>query len=315
MSIPSLVLDISSDDSASDRDGGRQVGVGNTEPPPPPGRGRKAQGWCFTINNPSIAGQALLDLVKSDSRVKYVVFSLEEGEQGTRHFQGYLYLNNTKSMNVVKEILGRKAHLEIARGNPKQNKEYCTKAPLDGPWEFGELPQKGKRSDLTDFIKEIREGRLTSFRAVVESDYASTGVRMMRQTDRLLQMYQRRTQKPTVEVYWGDSGTGKSKKAWEDHPDAYAKPDGIWWDNYNGEDVVIWDDFDDVKYPLQEWLKITDRYKVSGQIKGGFVALTWTKIIFTSNIDPKEWYPAAIQAHKEAIKRRIDKVEHFISPF
>ncbi len=45
-------------------------------------------------------------------------------------------------------------------------------------------------------------------------------------------------------MYWGVSGGGKSHKAWSENPEAYDKDDTKWWTGYNGQDVVIWDDFD-----------------------------------------------------------------------
>jgi len=32
--------------------------------------------------------------------------------------------------------------------------------------------------------------------------------------------------------YWGTTGTGKTQKAFKDHPHAYDKPCSKWWPNY-----------------------------------------------------------------------------------
>lgn len=92
---------------------------------------------------------------------------------------------------------------------------------------------------------------------------------------------------PVIKIYWGDSGTGKTRKATNDFPDAYilTKPnkDGnVWWDNYNGQKTIIFDEFYGwIPYDLL--LRVLDRYPLQVPIKGGFVQLLATTFIFTSN--------------------------------
>lgn len=114
---------------------------------------------------------------------------------------------------------------------------------------------------------------------------------------------------PEILIYWGDSGTGKTRKATEDNPDAYilSKPnkDGqVWWDGYQGEDCVIFDEF----YgwiPYDTLLRVCDRYPLRVPFKGGFHKLKATRIIFTSNKPWEEWYPGIDD--KSALKRRLDE--------
>ena len=41
---------------------------------------------------------------------------------------------------------------------------------------------------------------------------------------------------PEVWVFWGATGTGKSRRAFETWPDAYRKmTNDKWWDGYHGE--------------------------------------------------------------------------------
>lgn len=34
---------------------------------------------------------------------------------------------------------------------------------------------------------------------------------------------------------WGSTGAGKSRRAHEDYPEAYIKPQSKWWDGYQGQ--------------------------------------------------------------------------------
>lgn len=117
---------------------------------------------------------------------------------------------------------------------------------------------------------------------------------------------------PKIEIYWGDSGTGKTKKAVTDNPNAYilTKPNGnncIWFDGYEGQDTIIFDEFYGwVQYDLL--LRILDRYPLKLQVKGGFVECSATKFIFTSNKQWTDWYPNI--EDKSALERRIKEFGH-----
>lgn len=121
---------------------------------------------------------------------------------------------------------------------------------------------------------------------------------------------------PTIEIYWGESGTGKSKKAIEENPEAYilTKPNGngvIWFDGYEGQHTIVLDEFYGwVQYDLL--LRLLDRYPLKLQVKGGMVECAATKFIFTSNKPWDEWYPNVTD--RSALERRIrefGKVTHF----
>jgi len=107
--------------------------------------------WCFTINNYTFEEMdACINLP-----VEYKVFGFEVGKKGTPHIQGYLYHNDRISMKQLKKSIPR-AHLEKAKGSPQQNYDYCTK---DGEfYEFGNLPVKGKRTDLDKVIEMVYQG-------------------------------------------------------------------------------------------------------------------------------------------------------------
>lgn len=121
---------------------------------------------------------------------------------------------------------------------------------------------------------------------------------------------------PVISIYWGDSGTGKTKKALSEEPDAYilTKPHSngcVWFDGYYDQKCIIFDEFYGwVPYDLL--LRILDRYPLRLQIKGGDVQLQATKFIFTSNKEWREWYPNV--DNLSALERRIREfgsVTHF----
>lgn len=87
----------------------------------------------------------------SDDAV-YVIAGFEKGSKKQRdHIQGYVYFTNAKSLARVKKYLPR-AHLEIAKGTPKQNIEYCSKE--GSVWTNGVPPLQGSicRDKLMDIM-------------------------------------------------------------------------------------------------------------------------------------------------------------------
>jgi len=115
----------------------------------------------------------------------------------------------------------------------------------------------------------------------------------------------------TCHVFWGKSGTGKSRRAWEEAGmDAYSKdPRSKFWDGYNGEENVVIDEFRggiDVAHLLR-W---TDRYPVRVEIKGSSKPLWATTLWITSNLSPREWYKELDDDTQAALMRRLTVV-HF----
>jgi len=134
----------------------------------------QSKSWCFTLNNPAEA-----KLLVMDDMVQYLVYQRERApETGTEHYQGWMFLKTKRSFSVAKEILSRigaeGAHLERCRGSPKQNYAYATKVEsrIDGPFELGDKPFQGCRTDLEELrldliaghsIAEISERHFSAF--------------------------------------------------------------------------------------------------------------------------------------------------------
>jgi len=117
----------------------------------------------------------------------------------------------------------------------------------------------------------------------------------------------------TVQVFWGSTGTGKSRTAWDELGlDSYCKdPRSKFWDGYRDQRNVIVDEFRG-SIDIAHILRWTDRYPVNVEIKGSALPLLAENIIFTSNLHPKDWYPDLDQETMNALLRRL-KIKHFVS--
>jgi len=117
-----------------------------------------------------------------------------------------------------------------------------------------------------------------------------------------------------IVCYWGTTGMGKSRRAWEEAGlNAYPKdPRSKFWDGYRGQEHVVFDEFRggiDISHVLR-WF---DRYPVIVEVKGSSTVLKAKKIWITSNLHPNDWYPELDQETKSALIRRLTIV-HFVNP-
>jgi len=118
----------------------------------------------------------------------------------------------------------------------------------------------------------------------------------------------------TVNVFWGETGTGKSRRAWvEAGIDAYPKNARTkFWCGYRGQANVVIDEFrGDID--IANMLVWCDRYPVIVEVKGSAVCLKATTIWITSNKSPRDWYPNLDPETTAALMRRLN-VTHFAGP-
>lgn len=132
----------------------------------------------FTVNNfTDEESTGLKTWVEQCDEVDYAICGIEEGESGTPHLQGAIFMNSKKfpphkgTHKFWKNIPGlKRSHLEPAAGNQLQNKLYCTK---DGSvlFEVGKVKStiKDRLADamskecFTDAVKAFPEQAVKSF--------------------------------------------------------------------------------------------------------------------------------------------------------
>jgi len=262
----------------------------------------KARYWLLTIPFNDWIVPAVLPL-----GVCYLKGQQERGNAGGyHHWQLLAIFTGQQRLAAVKRIFGRTVHAEPSRSDAAD--EYVwkedTRVP-DTQFQLGTKPVRrnnatdweavrtaAKAGRLDDVPADIFVGHYRSLRTIA-ADY-SVPVEMLRR----------------VVVYWGPTGVGKSRRAWElAGMDAYPKdPNTKFWDGYRAHKVVVVDEFRGI-INISNILRWFDRYPVLVEIKGSATVLAAERIYITSNLHPRDWYPDLDEATKLALLRRLEIIE------
>ena len=279
--------------------------------------------WCFTINNPSDQDDPMDKLVSLGDSVKYAVFQKESGENGTVHWQGYIEWRSRGRRLTGMKLLFPRAHFEPAKGSASQNREYCSKEQgrIDGPFEIGECPQgpPGRRNDLEAVKRRIDDG-------ASDIDIANEFFGQWCRYERAFKRYRMMTQvgrnwQTKVMVLFGEPGTGKTKLAMKMAleeasalgssvfvlNDAMRHQQGVWWDGYSGQEVVVIEEFEGW-ICRNQFKGLLNHCDLILQVKGGAVSFRGRSIYITSNKKPSDWWKIETQDQREAwpqIQRRL----------
>lgn len=288
---------------------------------------QRVNNWCFTLNNPS--EEEITFLMDSENATwKYITWGEEVGECGTLHLQGYVEFKTAVTLGMVKKRLGTsRVHLEPRRGTQQQAIEYCHK---DGKvFEWGEKSRAygtggpDVKNKALKYMDMIREGRM----AEIAADPDCTGVlfRHCRDIAMLVEKPRDVNIPPEVRWYYGPTGTGKTRRAWyEAHNlgkgNVYVKSTSSkWFDGYDGERVVIFDDLRSSWFEYSYLLKLLDRYPTQVECKGGSRQWKAEVIYITSPFAPRQMYENMQQRDVDSIEqlvRRVHVVQHMpMTPF
>lgn len=259
---------------------------------PRPSQGSSAKRWCFTLNNyTEVEYESIFTALEESS--EYSIVGREIGDSGTPHLQGYTILSRRCNLSHVSNLLGGRVHLEVARGNPRQNRLYCSKS---GSFREtgtlpGAVPRKTRDELATEFRDSVRSGNsgLVQFSESNPGSWYFSGHNLLRNSLSIAQPIIR----PDINVEWvfGEPGVGKSRYAHDKLPEAFIKdPRTKWWSGYLLEKTVIIDDFGPNGIDINHLLRWFDRYKCTVETKGGMVPLHADTFIVTSNFEPTDCF-------------------------
>jgi len=232
---------------------------------------------------------------------------LELGEGGFLHWQVIVAMSKRCRRRTIKELFGNSVHAELSN-SPKAS-EYVWKETTrvaGTQFELGVKPFQ--RNSKTDWEQVWTAAKSRNFEAIP----AHTRLLCFRSILSVAAYYdQPNPIERDVYVFWGATGTGKSRRAWDEASmEAYPKdPNTKFWNGYRHQQHVVIDEFRGA-IGISHLLRWFDRYPVCVELKGSSIPLVATKIWITSNISPNDWYPDVDAETLAALRRRLN-ITHF----
>lgn len=271
-------------------------------------KSKRDLGAFFRLLDPSLWGGA----------VSYVIYQLECGANGTLHYQGYLECVGKKSYVQLHALDGLEgATFDVRHGTGPQAIAYCKKRDetyLDGPWEWGEAKAPGTRSDLLEIQAKLDAS--ASFRSIA-ADHFGSYIRYgkaFREYKRIKTLC--RNFKSRVFLFIGPPGKGKStvmkliaQRLGSVYKAPQPKGSGWYFDDYDGEDVFLIDEFDGATCRPTFYNSLCDEHECVIPVHGGAGHQMISKFIFIgSNYLPAQWWRKRSPAQVVQTTRRIDVI-------
>jgi len=196
--------------------------------------------------------------------------------------------------------------IEIDR---ESSRNYCMKMQ---DYFIKDKRDQGARTDLKSVCDIVQTRGL----AAAVADYPEVYVKFHSGIEKLNAFYRGipRDQKPYVVWIYGPTGTGKTRMVYEQEKSSLwmSGKNLQWWDGYDNQDAVLFDDFRGDFCTFHYLLRVLDRYPMRVEVKGSSREFNSKRIYITSCYPPTEIYNKSDEDVKQLI-RRIDEII-FLSP-
>jgi hypothetical protein len=255
--------------------------------------------------------------VVEECRIKSAVMQVECGEGGTQHLQCFMQISKKVRINWLQKRIREHTpftfSIQESQGNAQQNVAYATKPT--GDWEYANgqtkmnttlspkpiwinqnaLVKKGERSDIREAIRAAENGssmRELDQRFPTIMARSGRGIKDLIFRKKMAESKQPRL--GNVFIFTGGTGSGKSWEARNQFsqqigfgPDDVFSLDfenrNLWFDGYDGEKILLLDDYVPNAINRSKFLRLLDIYQFPAQVKGSYTIGEWDYVFITTN--------------------------------
>ena len=290
--------------------------------------------WQLTINNPETVGLSREDILEKLNcfNLRYYCIGDEIGESGNYHTHVFMFSESPIRFGTIK---GRFpiAHIEKAYGTVNDNRNYVLK---EGKWkntkksettiegtffEYGEIPTENeeKAPEMMRLIYMIKEGY--SIPEIIE-ELPKLALRT-RNIEELKKEFKKKIFKEQyrnvrTSYICVDSVNRRLDFIYERHGfnnvcriTNYRTSRGISFDNYDGEDVIIFDNFNG-QIPLDELNNYLDRYPLMLPSRYEDRVACFTRVYIVSSNPLSYQYIKYQTTDKEEWDKFVNKIDDLI---
>lgn len=238
-----------------------------------------ARDYCFT---------AWREPKPDFDNLRYICWGIEICPTTNReHYQGLVIFKRTHRIPGAKRIIGGgdECHLEPRRGTRPEARDYCRK---DGKFtehgQFEGLTKEQLFRQPIEFLKENNPEFYCRYHKGLEK----------------LQPKGDKWRNVEVTHISGETGTGKTRQVMEMDDVYKIDPPYRWFDGYEGESILLIDDYKKGVIERGLFLNLLDGYRLRLETKGSHTWALWKKVYITSNYTMDSW--------DDAEKRRVHNV-------
>lgn len=266
----------------------------------------KISQWFLTYPQCAASAEELLAHLDTLDKVIHYVIATEQHKDGNQHLHAYVkYVDGVYKKQAPSKFDFAKYHgnYQPVR-SAKSVVKYCTKENnyLSNFDISTYTSKKGKLS--VDIIKSK-----SAAAALTDGDISFLQVRAYQAARSVLELPYEHTGERGLWIY-GPPRVGKSRIIREfatlNGYRLFSKGQNRWFDGYDGEELIMIDDYDQRGNGMDHLIKIwTDRYACAGEIKGSTVQLRHKVFAVTSNFTIDEIFKDVPEVTREAIRSRF----------